>query len=78
MPVCGRLCIFCPALRPRSKQAVKRYKKLIADIFHTPRHQVCSNQPLFDDEIVTSCAICDNLWLLALTFYVKVLLFSRV
>uniref|UniRef100_M4CKB8 Uncharacterized protein n=1 Tax=Brassica campestris TaxID=3711 RepID=M4CKB8_BRACM len=39
VPVCGRLCIFCPALRPRSKQAVKRYKKLIADIFHTPRHQ---------------------------------------
>ncbi|WZZ48219.1 hypothetical protein YC2023_048326 [Brassica napus] len=39
VPVCGRLCILCPALRPRSKQAMKRYKKLIADIFHTPRHQ---------------------------------------
>ncbi|CAF2093795.1 unnamed protein product [Brassica napus] len=37
VPVCGRLCIFCPGLRPRSRQAVKRYKKLIADIF--PRHQ---------------------------------------
>ncbi|CAG7873743.1 unnamed protein product [Brassica rapa] len=39
VPVCGRLCIICPGLRPRSRQAVKRYKKLIADIFHTPRHQ---------------------------------------
>ncbi|KAH0924703.1 hypothetical protein HID58_016959 [Brassica napus] len=37
VPVCGRLCILCPALRPRSRQAVMRYKKLIADIF--PRHQ---------------------------------------
>ncbi|RID61074.1 hypothetical protein BRARA_E00248 [Brassica rapa] len=37
VPVCGRLCIICPGLRPRSRQAVKRYKKLIADIF--PRHQ---------------------------------------
>ncbi|KAG2238173.1 hypothetical protein Bca52824_092589 [Brassica carinata] len=38
LPVCGRLCILCPSLRPRSRQAVKRYKKLIADIFPPPRH----------------------------------------
>ncbi|KAF5737694.1 hypothetical protein HS088_TW13G00582 [Tripterygium wilfordii] len=36
-PVCGNLCFFCPALRARSRQPVKRYKKLIADIF--PRSQ---------------------------------------
>ncbi|EOA26341.1 hypothetical protein CARUB_v10022560mg [Capsella rubella] len=37
LPVCGSLCILCPALRARSRQPVKRYKKLIADIF--PRNQ---------------------------------------
>lgn len=39
LPACGTLCFFCPSLRARSRQPVKRYKKLIADIF--PRnHQV--------------------------------------
>ncbi|KAI5682892.1 hypothetical protein M9H77_04120 [Catharanthus roseus] len=37
LPVCGNLCFFCPAMRARSRQPVKRYKKLIADIF--PRGQ---------------------------------------
>ncbi|MCO5547331.1 hypothetical protein L7F22_000779 [Adiantum nelumboides] len=32
LPACGNLCVFCPALRSRSRQPVKRYKKLIADI----------------------------------------------
>lgn len=33
LPVCGRLCFFCPSLRSRSRQPVKRYKKLLSDIF---------------------------------------------
>lgn len=33
VPVCGNLCFFCPSLRARSRQPVKRYKKLLADIF---------------------------------------------
>ncbi|KAL2225947.1 uncharacterized protein LOC105159750 isoform X2 [Sesamum indicum] len=37
LPACGSLCFFCPALRSRSRQPVKRYKKLISDIF--PRSQ---------------------------------------
>ncbi|XVE61142.1 hypothetical protein DITRI_Ditri06bG0016200 [Diplodiscus trichospermus] len=37
LPACGNLCFFCPALRARSRHPVKRYKKLIADIF--PRNQ---------------------------------------
>ncbi|KAK6151298.1 hypothetical protein DH2020_013933 [Rehmannia glutinosa] len=37
LPACGSLCFFCPALRARSRQPVKRYKKLISDIF--PRSQ---------------------------------------
>ncbi|XP_050911184.1 protein SEMI-ROLLED LEAF 2 isoform X2 [Lathyrus oleraceus] len=37
LPACGTLCFFCPSLRARSRQPVKRYKKLIADIF--PRNQ---------------------------------------
>ncbi|KAE9590726.1 hypothetical protein Lalb_Chr20g0110701 [Lupinus albus] len=37
LPACGTLCFFCPAMRARSRQPVKRYKRLIADIF--PRNQ---------------------------------------
>lgn len=37
LPVCGSLCFFCPSMRARSRQPVKRYKNLIADIF--PRNQ---------------------------------------
>ncbi|XP_072964506.1 protein SEMI-ROLLED LEAF 2 isoform X2 [Typha angustifolia] len=37
LPACGSLCIFCPSLRARSRQPVKRYKKLLGDIF--PRSQ---------------------------------------
>ncbi|XWS45739.1 hypothetical protein CRYUN_Cryun14cG0005500 [Craigia yunnanensis] len=33
MPVCGSLCFFCPSLSTRSRHPVKRYKKLLADIF---------------------------------------------
>ncbi|KAK6285271.1 hypothetical protein POUND7_011450 [Theobroma cacao] len=32
-PVCGSLCFFCPSLSTRSRHPVKRYKKLLADIF---------------------------------------------
>ncbi|KAG2726037.1 hypothetical protein I3760_01G093500 [Carya illinoinensis] len=32
VPACGNLCFFCPSLRARSRQPVKRYKKLLADI----------------------------------------------
>ncbi|XP_023514370.1 uncharacterized protein LOC111778655 isoform X4 [Cucurbita pepo subsp. pepo] len=37
LPVCEALCFFCPALRARSRHPIKRYKKLLADIF--PRSQ---------------------------------------
>ncbi|KAM7262533.1 hypothetical protein ACFE04_000216 [Oxalis oulophora] len=33
VPACGTLCYCCPALRPRSRQPVKRYKKMLRDIF---------------------------------------------
>ncbi|XVF79641.1 hypothetical protein PTKIN_Ptkin15bG0005400 [Pterospermum kingtungense] len=33
MPVCGSLCFFCPSLSTRSRHPVKRYKKMLADIF---------------------------------------------
>ena len=33
LPACGNLCFFCPGMRARSRQPVKRYKKLISDIF---------------------------------------------
>ncbi|CAI9103529.1 OLC1v1002029C2 [Oldenlandia corymbosa var. corymbosa] len=32
-PACGNMCVCCPALRSRSRQPVKRYKKLLADAF---------------------------------------------
>ncbi|KAA3465198.1 Armadillo-type [Gossypium australe] len=37
LPACGSLCFLCPGLRTRSRQPVKRYKKMIAEIF--PRNQ---------------------------------------
>ncbi|TXG72845.1 hypothetical protein EZV62_001424 [Acer yangbiense] len=37
LPVCGNLCFFCPSLRARSRQPVKRYKKMLAELF--PRNQ---------------------------------------
>ncbi|KAM6566790.1 hypothetical protein CsatA_025918 [Cannabis sativa] len=37
IPACGNLCFFCPSMRARSRQPVKRYKNLISDIF--PRNQ---------------------------------------
>ncbi|KAJ4955982.1 hypothetical protein NE237_012765 [Protea cynaroides] len=33
LPVCGSMCVCCPAFRSRSRQPVKRYKKLLAEIF---------------------------------------------
>ncbi|KAL5703058.1 hypothetical protein ACHQM5_028197 [Ranunculus cassubicifolius] len=33
IPACGNLCFFCPSLRARSRQPVKRYKKLLSEIF---------------------------------------------
>ncbi|KAL2642862.1 hypothetical protein R1flu_010449 [Riccia fluitans] len=33
LPACGSLCICCPELRARSRHPVKRYKKLLSDIF---------------------------------------------
>ncbi|KAL1212768.1 Protein SEMI-ROLLED LEAF 2 [Cardamine amara subsp. amara] len=32
-PACESMCICCPALRSRSRQPVKRYKKLLVEIF---------------------------------------------
>ncbi|GLT96388.1 hypothetical protein SLE2022_140120 [Rubroshorea leprosula] len=32
-PACGSMCVCCPALRPSSQKPVKRYKKLLSDIF---------------------------------------------
>jgi len=34
---CGNLCYFCPGLTTRSRMPVKRYKKILAEIF--PRTQ---------------------------------------
>ncbi|KAG8648894.1 hypothetical protein MANES_08G050000v8 [Manihot esculenta] len=36
-PACDSLCFFCPAMRTRSRQPIKRYKKIMAGIF--PRNQ---------------------------------------
>ncbi|XP_008808672.1 protein SEMI-ROLLED LEAF 2-like isoform X2 [Phoenix dactylifera] len=33
LPACGNMCVCFPALRPSSRRPVKRYKKLLAEIF---------------------------------------------
>ncbi|KAE8717573.1 putative serine/threonine-protein kinase GCN2-like [Hibiscus syriacus] len=37
LPFCCNLCLCCPSLHTRSRQPVKRYKKLLSDIF--PRNR---------------------------------------
>ncbi|KAI3872260.1 hypothetical protein MKX03_024538 [Papaver bracteatum] len=37
VPVCGNICYLCPAMRARSRQPVKRYKKILSNIF--PKNQ---------------------------------------
>ncbi|TYH19290.1 hypothetical protein ES288_A05G340700v1 [Gossypium darwinii] len=32
-PACESMCVCCPALRSRSRQPVKHYKKLLSEIF---------------------------------------------
>ncbi|KAE8646621.1 protein SEMI-ROLLED LEAF 2 isoform X2 [Cucumis sativus] len=51
VPACGNLCFFCPSMRARSRQPVKRYKKFLADIF--PRNQDAEPN---DRKI---CKLCD-------------------
>ncbi|XP_058084129.1 protein SEMI-ROLLED LEAF 2 [Magnolia sinica] len=33
LPACGSMCVCCPGLRSSSRQPVKRYKKLLVEIF---------------------------------------------
>ncbi|KAM2789819.1 hypothetical protein COP1_010272 [Malus domestica] len=49
-PACESMCICCPAMRSRSRQPVKRYKKLIAEIF--PKSPDC---PPNERKIVKLC-----------------------
>ncbi|KAK7278015.1 hypothetical protein RJT34_23036 [Clitoria ternatea] len=49
-PACGNMCVCCPALRSRSRQPVKRYRKLLADIF--PKSP---DEPLSERKIVKLC-----------------------
>ncbi|XP_058102408.1 protein SEMI-ROLLED LEAF 2-like isoform X3 [Magnolia sinica] len=37
LPACSNLCYICPSMRARSRQPIKRYKKLLNEIF--PRSQ---------------------------------------
>lgn len=52
LPVCGNLCCFCPSMRASSRQPVKRYKKLLGEIF--PRSQVNIALPLYR----FTCLLC--------------------
>ncbi|THF94752.1 hypothetical protein TEA_017702 [Camellia sinensis var. sinensis] len=42
LPICGKVCFFYPSLRARSRQPVKRYKNLLADIFPRSREYLAS------------------------------------
>ncbi|TYH03775.1 hypothetical protein ES288_A09G245600v1 [Gossypium darwinii] len=46
LPVCGNLCFFCPSLRARSRQPVKRYKKLLSDIFPHNQEPVTNDRKI--------------------------------
>ncbi|CAM6103913.1 unnamed protein product [Calypogeia fissa] len=46
LPACGNLCICCPELRARSRQPVKRYKKLLSDIFPTSQEELPNDRKI--------------------------------
>ncbi|CAN6232268.1 unnamed protein product [Urochloa humidicola] len=50
LPACDKLCFICPSLGTRSRHPVKRYKKLLAEIF--PRTQ---DEPPNDRKIGKLC-----------------------
>ena len=52
------LCVFCPDLRARSRHPIKRYKKLIAEIF--PQNQV---------RYSTECCNIESCFLICFDFY---------
>lgn len=67
LPVCGSICIFCPSLRARSRQPVKRYKKLLADIF--PRNQVKIWSLFFAFDFSTLVLVVDSVVLVWFLFF---------
>ncbi|KAM7500183.1 hypothetical protein LguiA_024597 [Lonicera macranthoides] len=67
LPACGSLCFFCPSIRPRSRQPVKRYKKLVKDILKEEEPndrqigklcEYASKNPLRIPRITTSLEQC--------------------
>jgi protein EFR3 len=45
LPSCESVCVCCPALRPSSRRPVKRYKKLLAEIFPKTPVSIVSSSP---------------------------------
>ncbi|CAL5394632.1 unnamed protein product [Camellia sinensis] len=46
LPTCGIVCFFYPSLRARSRESVKRYKNLLADIFPQSQRSVKNEKDL--------------------------------
>eukprot|EP00250_Pteridium_aquilinum_P019525 c24467_g1_i1 orf=242-3247(+) len=46
LPVCGSFCVCCPSLRSRSRQPVKRYKKLITDVFPKSQEELPNDRKI--------------------------------
>jgi hypothetical protein len=65
LPACSSLCYLCPSLRARSRQPVKRYKKIIADIYQLPR---VGQNPAFAVRVLVisdfSSVILPSCWIL--------------
>ena len=66
---CGNLCYFCPGLTTRSRMPVKRYKKILAEIF--PRAQVWSLlHPFYFCQVWPCCRFhcCGSIYWLSMFF----------
>ena len=67
---CGNLCYFCPGLTTRSRMPVKRYKKILAEIF--PRTQVWSLlHPFYFCQVWPCCCFlcCWSIYWLSMFFF---------
>ncbi|GJN08071.1 hypothetical protein PR202_ga25959 [Eleusine coracana subsp. coracana] len=56
LPSCESMCVCCPALRPSSRRPVKRYKKLLAEIFPKTPDGAPNERKIMK--------LCESMWLI--------------
>ncbi|KAI8556998.1 hypothetical protein RHMOL_Rhmol05G0299600 [Rhododendron molle] len=66
-PACGSMCVCCPAMRSSSRRPVKRYKKLLAEIFPKSSFKFRYHGSLVASLLVKFAHLCYIRWSLHLS-----------